>query len=67
MCDCIKTLNATLAEHNAVVDAPMMMNMKTGKTRIAWRIPLLKLNKSRKALPVLVAQFCPQCGEATAK
>ena len=58
MCDCIRDMDKLLSEHNARLLLPMF-----GKQR-----PFITLDKKesskRGKLPMLMANFCPFCGEA---
>lgn len=57
MCDCIKTTNALLADHNARITLSM----------IGDQHPFIlteKVNeKQRGKAPLLMASYCPFCGE----
>lgn len=69
MCDCIDRMNEGLAEHNACLDIPLMMNFKTGETYPSDRVMICcyKIDtKKRGRIPHLFANYCPFCGQAYA-
>lgn len=62
MCDCIKKVNASLAEHNGQLAFGFVINEGMGlKQRIL--ISTEKLDKAkRKPVPYVTASHCPFCG-----
>ena len=66
-CKCIRNVNGQLLKdgHNCEIDVPLQMNFDTGKLAPPkCKIALEKRNKkSRKALPVVIASYCPFCGK----
>lgn len=69
MCDCLDQISAALQPHNADLDIPLRIDLKTGKT--LPQSPALRLQKldpkKRGRLPVLFARYCPFCGTAYAE
>ena len=64
-CDCIKLMNEALEQHNAKLDVPPIVDMKTGKLSGDFRVTVncFKIDsKKRGRLPTLLAHFCPFCG-----
>lgn len=60
-CDCIETVNAKLAEHNAQILLPMFV-LGGGPKRPF--IETTKLDeKKRGKPPAMFATFCPFCGK----
>ena len=68
-CNCVALIDAQLKDRNARVATRLVLNFKTGDARST--APLVQLekidSKKRKAVPTMVATFCPFCGmrEAT--
>lgn len=63
MCDCIKRVNAKLAEHNTCLAEVSMVNMKTGKCRQSIQVSTMKLSRLKKGKPkVMLPTYCPFCG-----
>lgn len=63
MCDCVTDLNARLkAEHNGI----LITTLFGSPTRCTVGVDKLD-TKVRKRPPVVIASFCPFCGEAYAK
>lgn len=68
MCDCTKTMNKLLAEHNTTLTEHSMINITTGKMRQSIAICTEKLNrKDRQKAKVVLPSFCPFCGEKIKK
>lgn len=64
MCNCIATTNDALCESNTCLVLSMMIDMKGGKTRTELTVPTKRINsKIRKGPLVVVANYCPFCGE----
>lgn len=65
-CNCIESVNEQLDQlRGAVVHRELLMNFKTGKSRMSP--PLLVVRKSdsknkSKRLPTVFCTFCPFCG-----
>jgi hypothetical protein len=58
-------INQALATHNAMLDLPLRINLKTGSflsSRALVRVT--KLKPDSKRLPDIVASYCPFCGIA---
>ncbi len=63
MCECLKEVDATLAQHNCRLSTAFQI---TGDMGVRMRLTLAteKLDKSkRKPAPVVTASFCPFCGK----
>jgi len=63
MCSCIATANKFLRDHNGRVKEHMGF---TGKMKLTSMLAVQteKIDpKKRKGPPLLVASFCPMCGE----
>jgi hypothetical protein len=60
-------MNEALAEHNAGLDIPLELDLKSGQhLPPRTQVPLYKLDKDRRPrrpLPVLMAAYCPFCGD----
>lgn len=57
MCDCIKDVNAKLAERNTKIELPMMGIQQPF-------VQTMKLDEKKRVKPTLVfASYCPFCGE----
>ena len=68
MCDCIAQANEKLAAHNTVIDtASVIEPVKGSKTQARWRervvVATRKLNNRVRAHKVVMARYCPFCGE----
>lgn len=62
MCNCLKQVNESLADHNGKVATGFLMTADMGvKQRVL--IATEKVDKAkRKPVPALTAAFCPFCG-----
>lgn len=63
MCECIEKMNVKLAEHNGKVARAVQV---TDSLSLVARtvVQTEKVDKSkRKPIPVMMATFCPFCGE----
>lgn len=62
-CDCAKKADEKLAEHNTAIDWGWLI-APNGRTEHRLVIKTRKLNpKVRKPATLLVATFCPFCGQ----
>ena len=62
-CKCIATVDKQLAEYNTMLDQSLIVNFKTGKSRMMLRVATSKVDsKNRKPARVMLATFCPFCG-----
>lgn len=57
-CDCVAEMDKVLAEHNGVVCTTMFGD----PLRVAIRVEKFA-DKVRKRPPVVIASYCPFCGE----
>ena len=66
-CQCIEEFNKGLKEMGAMVSTSLVISgIGTGRERESVRVKVssMKLNsRDRRRAPVLIAQFCPFCGE----
>lgn len=63
-CKCAKTADAKLAEMNTAIDWATLIHPKNGDMQSRLQIKTRKVDrKVRKGPVVLVATFCPFCGE----
>lgn len=62
MCDCIKKVDATLAEHGGALGVGFGLSGNTLTARLLLQTRKLP-GAGRKALPVVYCHFCPFCGE----
>jgi|AGTN01.3.fsa_nt_gi hypothetical protein len=64
MCDCIATANKGLVEHGAELDLATMFHPVTHHVRRDIQIKTKRLGpRKRGGLPIMVATYCPFCGE----
>lgn len=65
-CDCIDKINEQLADQNAALDIPYIINIKTGKQILphVTKVVCYKFDsKKRSKIPHVLARFCPFCGQ----
>jgi len=68
MCNCVERINERLKEFNGELDTMLQYEKKENPVRVEIKGPYtqvqcLKIDtKKRKALPALVARYCPFCG-----
>lgn len=63
MCDCVKSLDAALAEHNGRISMALTLSSDMSKMGARVLIATEKLDpKKRKPIPALMAAYCPFCG-----
>lgn len=58
MCDCVATMNAVLAEHNAALVVPLV-----GPARCMVDRYQIQTGRGTKKPPYVFANHCPFCGE----
>lgn len=66
MCDCITLMNEALEPHEAKLDLQALFDMRQGRRTIDVRPQILCYRidpKKRKALPAIMAEYCPFCGD----
>lgn len=57
MCDCIKRVNAKLADYNGVLETNLLANPQ----RVV--LSTTKITSRGKRPPIFEASYCPFCGE----
>lgn len=65
MCDCIAKLDTKLKDHNGKIALAILLPAEGGNAlRSRVLVQTAKLDsKKRKAVPAVMASYCPFCGE----
>lgn len=66
MCDCLRSVDEGLAEHNAILPFWPRIDLKTGKLLpvICYLVTEKVDRKKRGKPPVVYANYCPFCGQS---
>jgi len=64
-CDCAEQMNAQLKEKfGAVLKREVMMNFKTGTTRLSQPLLMVeRYDEGKNKLPKVLCSYCPFCGK----
>ena len=66
MCECVKTINEKLKPLNGRLAYGFTINCELSKMEVSdIIIETEKINSRGKKPPIVLASFCPFCGEAT--
>ena len=67
MCNCLTEMNARLEPHGACIATGMGISDDLSRMDTVILIGVERIGKGRKALPNVIASFCPFCGKKRGK
>lgn len=62
-CDCITKVNEKLKDLGVRIKQQLMVNLKTGTTRLDGPFVTMEKAGSKKPLPSMSCVYCPFCGK----